>query len=547
MSLNELTIAQASEKLRAKEIKATELTEACLAAIEAGNKALNAFLVVTAGKAIEAAKESDKRLGAKSKAGIRALEGIPLGIKDLYCTKGVRTTACSHILHNFEPTYESTVTQNLWDAGAIMLGKLNMDEFAMGSSNETSYFGPCINPWRAEKSTAKLVPGGSSGGSAAAVAAGLCLGATASDTGGSIRQPAAFTGTVGIKPTYGRCSRWGMVAFASSLDQAGPIARSIKDAALLLQAMASHDPKDSTSTDLPIPDLEKALGQPVKGLRIGIPREYRVDGMAAEIDALWQRGIEIFRQAGAKIVDVSLPHTKAALPAYYIVAPAEASSNLARYDGVRYGLRANGKDITSMYEETRAEGFGAEVKRRILIGTYVLSAGYYDAYYLKAQKVRSLIKRDFDQAFEKVDVILTPATPTPAFPLGSQGDAGPIAMYLNDIFTVTVNMAGLPGLSVPAGRSADGLPLGLQIIGKPFDEGLVLRAGQVIEDAVGRMPIPEPWWLDGAAAVTKNGAVKAPAAKKPPAKKTQSAAEAARSPKKPASKAKSGKKSNGAS
>ncbi len=547
MSLNELTIAQASEKLRAKEIKATELTEACLSAIEAGNKALNAFLLVTADKAIEAAKESDKRLGAKSKSGIRALEGIPLGIKDLYCTKGVRTTACSHILHNFEPTYESTVTQNLWDAGAIMLGKLNMDEFAMGSSNETSYFGPCISPWRAKGSMEKLVPGGSSGGSAAAVAAGLCLGATASDTGGSIRQPAAFTGTVGIKPTYGRCSRWGMVAFASSLDQAGPIARSIKDAALLLQAMASHDPKDSTSTNLPVPDLEKALGQPVKGLRIGIPKEYRVDGMAAEIDALWQKGIEIFRQAGAKIVDVSLPHTKAALPAYYIVAPAEASSNLARYDGVRYGLRANGKDITGMYEETRAEGFGAEVKRRILIGTYVLSAGYYDAYYLKAQKVRSLIKQDFDQAFEKVDVILTPATPTPAFPLGSQGGADPIAMYLNDIFTVTVNMAGLPGLSVPAGRSADGLPLGLQIIGKPFDEGLVLRAGQVIEDAVGRMPIPEPWWHDSAAPAIRNGAVKAPAAKKPAAKKTKAAAQSAGSPKKPASKAKSGKKSNGAS
>jgi len=546
MSLNELTIAEASEKLRSKEIKATELTEACLAAIEAGNKALNAFIVVTADKAMEAAKESDKRFGAKSKAGIRALEGIPLGIKDLYCTKGVRTTACSHILHNFEPTYESTVTQNLWDAGAVMLGKLNMDEFAMGSSNETSYFGPCISPWRAGNSTEKLVPGGSSGGSAAAVAAGLCLGATASDTGGSIRQPAAFTGTVGIKPTYGRCSRWGMVAFASSLDQAGPIARSIKDAALLLQAMASHDLKDSTSAGVPVPDLEKALGQPVKGLKVGIPKEYRVDGMAAEIDALWQKGIEIFRQAGAKIVDVSLPHTKAALPAYYIVAPAEASSNLARYDGVRYGLRVNGKDITGMYEATRAEGFGAEVKRRILIGTYVLSAGYYDAYYLKAQKVRSLIKRDFDQAFEKVDVILTPATPTPAFALGSQGGADPVAMYLNDIFTVTVNMAGLPGLSVPGGRSAEGLPLGLQIIGKPFDEGLVLRAGQVIEDAVGRMPIPAPWWREGDAAQTKRaGSVKTPAKK--PAAKSEPAAASKAAAKKPASKTKPGKKLNGAS
>jgi aspartyl-tRNA(Asn)/glutamyl-tRNA(Gln) amidotransferase subunit A len=529
MSLNKLTIAEASEKLRAKEIKATELAQACLAAIEAGNKALNAFLVVTAGRAMEAAKESDHRLSAKSKAGIRPLEGIPLGIKDLYCTKGVRTTACSHILHNFEPAYESTVTQNLWDAGAVMLGKLNMDEFAMGSSNETSYFGPCISPWRAKNSTEKLVPGGSSGGSAAAVAAGLCLGATASDTGGSIRQPAAFTGTVGIKPTYGRCSRWGMIAYASSLDQAGPIARSVKDAALLLKAMASYDPKDSTSAELPVPDFEKALGQPIKGLKIGIPREYRVDGMASEIEALWQKGIEIFRQAGAKVVDVTLPHTKAALPAYYIVAPAEASSNLARYDGVRYGLRANGKDIIGMYEETRGQGFGAEVRRRILMGTYVLSAGYYDAYYLKAQKVRSLIKRDFDRAFEKVDAILTPATPTPAFALGSQGGADPVAMYLNDIFTVTVNMAGLPGLSLPGGLSAEGLPLGLQIIGKPFDEGLVLRAGQVIEDAVGRMPLPEPWWTE--TAHSPKGALKASGEKKP---------------KKPASKAKPGKKNNGA-
>jgi aspartyl-tRNA(Asn)/glutamyl-tRNA(Gln) amidotransferase subunit A len=541
MSLNELTISQASEKLRSKEITAAELTGACLAAIEAGNKALNAFLLVTAEKAMEAAKESDKRLGAKSKAGIRALEGIPLGVKDLFCTKDVRTTACSHILHNFHPAYESTVTQNLWDAGAVMLGKLNMDEFAMGSSNETSYFGPCINPWRAKNSTEKLVPGGSSGGSASAVAAGLCLGATASDTGGSIRQPAAFTGTVGIKPTYGRCSRWGMVAFASSLDQAGPIARSIKDAALLLQVMASHDPKDSTSVAKPMPDLDKALGQPVKGLRMGIPKEYRVDGMAAEIDALWQKGIDIFRQAGAKIVDVSLPHTKAALPAYYIVAPAEASSNLARYDGVRYGLRANGKDIIGMYEETRGEGFGAEVKRRILIGTYVLSAGYYDAYYLKAQKVRSLIKRDFDQAFEKVDAILTPATPTPAFPLGSQGGADPIAMYLNDIFTVTVNMAGLPGLVVPAGLSPEGLPLGLQIIGKPFDEGLVLRAGQLIEDAAGRMPIPAPWWRESDAGKPKEAGT----AKKPAAKKTATAAGTA--PKRPVAKTKAGKKLNGSS
>ncbi len=543
MTLNELTISEARDKLASKEIKASELADACLSAIESGNKALNAFLVVTADKAIEAAKESDKRLGAKSQSTVRPLEGIPLGVKDLFCTKDVRTTAGSHILGGFEPTYESTVTQNLWDAGAVMLGKLNMDEFAMSSSNETSYFGPCVNPWRAKDSTEKLVPGGSSGGSASAVAAGLCLGATASDTGGSIRQPAAFTGTVGIKPTYGRCSRWGMVAFASSLDQAGPIARSIKDAAILLQAMASYDPKDSTSVDRPLPQLEKILGQPVKGLKVGIPKEYRVEGMSPEIDALWQKGLEIFKQAGAKIVDVSLPHTKAALPAYYIVAPAEASSNLARYDGVRYGLRAGGRDIIDMYEETRAEGFGAEVKRRILIGTYVLSAGYYDAYYLKAQKVRTLIKRDFDDAFEKVDVILTPTTPTAAFGLGAKGGADPIAMYLNDIFTLTVNMAG-----VPAGYSSEGLPLGLQIIGKPFDEGQVLRAGQLIEDAVGRMPIPSPWWVGEKPGGEKHASPsKAPAAKKSAPKKKLVAAATETAPKKQASKSKSGKKLNGAS
>ncbi len=546
MSLNELTVSEAREKLRSKEIKATELTEACLQAIEAGNAALNAFLIVTADRAMNAAQQSDKRFGSKSKSGVRALEGIPLGVKDLFCTKDVCTTAGSHILGNFEPTYELTVTQNLWDAGAVMLGKLNMDEFAMGSSNETSYFGPCINPWRATGSEEKLVPGGSSGGSASSVAAALCLGATGSDTGGSIRQPAAFTGTVGIKPTYGRCSRWGMVAFASSLDQAGPITRSVRDASLMLQVMASFDPKDSTSADKPLPDLETALEAPVKGLRIGIPKEYRVEGMSAEIDALWQKGIEIFRQAGAKIVDISLPHTKAALPAYYIVAPAEASSNLARYDGVRYGLRVNGKDILSMYEETRSQGFGAEVKRRILIGTYVLSAGYYDAYYLKAQKVRSLIKRDFDEAFEKVDVVLTPATPTPAFALGSKGGSDPIAMYLNDIFTVTVNMAGLPGLSVPAGSSAQGLPLGLQIIGKPFDEGLVLRAGQLIEDAVGRMPIPDRWWQrDGTSNRQKASPMKGTSSKAA-SKRARPAAVSAR-PGRSATTAASGKKLNGAS
>jgi aspartyl-tRNA(Asn)/glutamyl-tRNA(Gln) amidotransferase subunit A len=544
MTLNDLTISEAREKLRKKEIKASELTEACLSAIEAGNTALNAFLLVTADRAMDAAKESDKRLASKSAGDARALEGIPLGIKDLFCTKGVRTTACSHILDGFEPAYESTVTQNLWDAGAVMLGKLNMDEFAMGSSNETSYYGPCVSPWRAEGSDEKIAPGGSSGGSASAVAARLCLGATASDTGGSIRQPAAFTGTVGIKPTYGRCSRWGMVAFASSLDQAGPLARSVKDAALLLQAMASYDLKDSTSVDRPLPDLEKELDKPLKGLKIGIPKEYRVDGMSAEIDALWKKGVEIFKDAGAKIVDISLPHTKAALPAYYIVAPAEASSNLARYDGVRYGLRVNGRDIVDMYEETRSEGFGAEVKRRILIGTYVLSAGYYDAYYLKAQKVRSLIKRDFDLAFEKVDVILTPATPTPAFALGSQGGGDPIEMYLNDIFTVTVNMAGLPGLSVPGGFSSEGLPLGLQIIGQPFDEATVLRAGQAIEDAVGRTPMPEPWWIDGAGGARHAGS-KAPIPKKTPPNE-KPAAEGASAGRKSASKAKPGKKKNGA-
>ncbi len=493
MSLNELTISEAHAGLRKKEFSASELTEACLAAIDAGNGALNAFVAVTADKARDAAKASDRRL-ERSGGEAGALEGIPLGVKDLFCTRDVRTTAGSKVLDNFEPPYESTVTQNLWDAGAVMLGKLNMDEFAMGSSNETSAFGPCFNPWRERDVAVSLVPGGSSGGSASAVAAGLCLAATASDTGGSIRQPAAFTGTVGIKPTYGRCSRWGMVAFASSLDQAGPIARSVRDAALLLQVMASHDPKDSTSVDAPLPNLTAALERPLKGLKVGIPKEYRVEGISPEIDALWHKGIDIFRQGGAIIVDVSLPHTKAALPAYYIIAPAEASSNLARYDGVRYGLRVNGGDITGMYEDTRAEGFGMEVKRRILIGTYVLSAGYYDAYYLKAQKLRTLIKRDFDEAFERVDVVLTPTTPTPAFPAGSPGGHDPIAMYLNDIFTVTVNMAGLPGLSVPAGFSERGLPLGLQIIGKPFDEAGVLRAGQAIEDAVGRMPIPDSWW-----------------------------------------------------
>ncbi len=490
--LTSLSIAEARDKLRGKEITATELATAYVAAIDAANGALNAYIKVTPDKALEMAKASDARIAAGS-AG--ALEGIPLGIKDLFGTEGVHTQACSHILDGFEPRYESTVTQNLWNDGAVMLGKLNMDEFAMGSSNESSYYGPVINPWRATGSDRQLVPGGSSGGSAAAVAAHLCAGATATDTGGSIRQPAAFTGTVGIKPTYGRCSRWGIVAFASSLDQAGPIARDVRDAAILLKSMASVDAKDTTSVDLPVPDYEAALGQSLKGMKIGIPREYRVEGMPGEIETLWQKGIAWLKDAGAEIVDISLPHTKYALPAYYIVAPAEASSNLARYDGVRYGLRVDGKDILDMYEKTRAAGFGTEVKRRIMIGTYVLSAGYYDAYYLQAQKVRTLIKRDFELAFHAgVDAILTPATPSSAFGIADEElAADPVKMYLNDIFTVTVNMAGLPGIAVPAGLDAKGLPLGLQLIGKPFDEETLFRTAYVIEQAAGKFT-PAKWW-----------------------------------------------------
>ncbi len=394
------------------------------------------------------------------------------------------------------PTYESTVTAQLWRDGAVMLGKLNNDEFAMGSSNETSAFGNVINPWRRKGSTAPLVPGGSSGGSSAAVAANLCLAATATDTGGSIRQPAAFTGTVGIKPTYGRCSRWGIVAFASSLDQAGPIGKTVRDCAVMLRSMAGHDPKDTTSADRPVPDYEAAIGRPVKGMKIGIPKEYRIDGMPAEIERLWADGMAWLKAAGAEIVEISLPHTRYALPAYYIVAPAEASSNLARYDGVRYGLRVPGKDIVEMYENTRAAGFGREVKRRIMIGAYVLSAGYYDAYYLKAQKVRTLIKHDFETAFAAgVDAILTPATPSAAFGIGEKGSADPVEMYLNDIFTVTVNMAGLPGLAVPAGLDSQGLPLGFQLIGRPFDEETLFAVGEVIEQAAGRFPVPQRWWV----------------------------------------------------
>ncbi|MEX6507908.1 Asp-tRNA(Asn)/Glu-tRNA(Gln) amidotransferase subunit GatA [Jiella sp. M17.18] len=490
--LTALTIAEAREKLATKETSAVELTDAYLGAIDAANETLNAYVAVTHDRAREMAKASDAR---RAKGEVGALEGIPLGIKDLFATEGVHTQAASHILDGFKPRYESTVTANLWADGAVMLGKLNMDEFAMGSSNETSYYGPVKNPWRRDGSNMDLVPGGSSGGSAASVAAHLCAGATATDTGGSIRQPAALTGTVGIKPTYGRCSRWGIAAFASSLDQAGPIARDVRDAAILLKSMASVDPKDTTSVDRDVPDYEAAVGRSVKGLRIGIPKEYRMDGMPSEIETLWQKGIAWLKEAGAEIVDVSLPHTKYALPAYYIVAPAEASSNLARYDGVRYGLRVPGKDIADMYEKTRAEGFGREVKRRIMIGTYVLSAGYYDAYYLQAQKVRTLIKRDFETVYaDGIDALLTPATPSAAFGIGDQDMAAdPVKMYLNDIFTVTVNMAGLPGIAVPAGLDGGGLPLGLQLIGRPFDEETLFALGSVLEKAAGRFT-PKKWW-----------------------------------------------------
>ena len=488
--LTSLTLAQARDALRKKEFSATELADAHIAAIEKA-RALNAFVLETPDRARDMARAADVRL-AKGEGG--ALEGVPLGIKDLFCTAGIRTTACSHILDNFIPAYESTVTANLWRDGAVLLGKLNNDEFAMGSSNETSYFGPVASPWRRGSGDAKLVPGGSSGGSAAAVAANLCIGATGTDTGGSIRQPAAFCGVVGLKPTYGRCSRWGIVAFASSLDQAGPFARTVRDCAILLRSMSGHDPKDTTCADLPVPDYEKAIGASVKGMRIGIPKEYRMPGMAAEIETLWQRGAQWLKDAGAETVEISLPHTKYALPAYYIVAPAEASSNLARYDGVRYGLRVAGRDIVEMYERTRAAGFGKEVRRRIMIGTYVLSAGYYDAYYLRAQKVRTLIKRDFEACFDAgVDAILTPTTPSAAFAIGEKGRADPIEMYLNDIFTVTVNMAGLPGISVPSGLDAKGLPLGLQLIGRPFEEETLFALGAVIEQAAGKFS-PGKWW-----------------------------------------------------
>lgn len=480
-----LTLAEARDGLLKKKFSAVDLTTAYLAAMEK-NRHLNAYILEAPELAVKMAKESDHRL-ASGEAG--PLEGLPLAIKDLFCTEGLQTTAASHILEKFTPPYESTVTHNLKKAGAVFLGKTNLDEFAMGSANITSYYGNVINPWKRPDGK-DLTPGGSSGGSAAAVAGGLAIAATGTDTGGSIRQPASFAGIVGVKPTYGRCSRWGIVAFASSLDQAGPMTRNVRDAALMLQVMAGHDPKDSTSAPVDLPSFEKALNQGVKGLRVGIPKEYRLEGMDDHLVRLWEQGRKWLQEAGAEIVDISLPHTKYSLPTYYILAPAEASSNLARYDGVRYGLRVTGKTLDELYENTRSQGFGEEVQRRILIGTYVLSSGYYDAYYLKAQKVRRLIMQDFDLAFQKVDVILTPTTPTPAFAL-DEAPTDPVVMYLNDVLTVPANLAGLPSLSVPAGLSIDGLPLGLQLIGPAFDENVLFRAGQVIEEAAEFKPFLE--------------------------------------------------------
>jgi aspartyl-tRNA(Asn)/glutamyl-tRNA(Gln) amidotransferase subunit A len=489
MHPTDFTLRGAIEALNQGIISSVELTQAHLDAIAALNPRLNAYITVTGEQALEQARASDARR-AEGLAG--PLEGVPLAIKDLFCTAGTRTTAGSKILGNFVPPYESTVSGNLLRDGAVFLGKANLDEFAMGSSNTTSAFGPVENPWsRANDPDTRLVPGGSSGGSAAAVAARLALGATATDTGGSIRQPAAFCGIAGIKPTYGRCSRFGIVAFASSLDQAGPVARTVEDCAILLRSMSGFDPKDSTSADVPVPDFGAACARGVKGLRIGVPKEYRLEGTPPEIEALWEQGLQWLRDQGAETVEISLPHTKYALPTYYIVAPAEASSNLARYDGVRYGLRVAepGGDLRDLYERTRAEGFGAEVRRRILIGTYVLSAGYYDAYYLKAQKIRALIKRDFDEAFADVDAIVTPATPSAAFGMDEKQD-DPVTMYLNDVFTVTANLAGLPGLAVPAGLDAQGLPLGLQVIGRAFDEESVFAVGAAIEQAAAFTTLP---------------------------------------------------------
>ncbi|MDP5334716.1 MAG: Asp-tRNA(Asn)/Glu-tRNA(Gln) amidotransferase subunit GatA [Paracoccaceae bacterium] len=492
--LTKLTLAEARDKLRAREVSSLELTEACLSAIE-GAGALNAFVHHTPEIARDQARAADARLAAGDAP---AMCGLPIGVKDLFCTKGVPSQAASRILQGFLPEYESTGTSQLFDAGAVMLGKLNMDEFAMGSSNETSCYGNVVNPWRRGNDDTALTPGGSSGGSAAAVAADLCLAATGTDTGGSIRQPAAFTGIVGIKPTYGRCSRWGIVAFASSLDQAGPMTKTVRDSAIMLGAMCGHDPKDSTSADLAVPDFEAMLTGDIRGKVIGIPKEYRMDGMPAEIEKLWADGTAMLKAAGAEIREISLPHTKYALPAYYVIAPAEASSNLARYDGVRYGHRAKlaqGDGITEMYEKTRAEGFGHEVQRRVMVGTYVLSAGFYDAYYNRARRVRALIKRDFDQVFAAgIDAILTPATPSAAFGLGEMKDADPVQMYLNDVFTVTVNLAGLPGIAVPTGVDGQGLPLGLQLIGRPWEEGDLLNTAYALEQAAGFVAKPGKWW-----------------------------------------------------
>jgi aspartyl-tRNA(Asn)/glutamyl-tRNA(Gln) amidotransferase subunit A len=492
MSAHTWTIAAARDALRKGEISSVDLTMSCLTAMDAGD-ALNAFVRKTPEIALEQARAADARIQAGDAP---SMCGIPIGIKDLFCTKGVPSQAASNVLRGFIPEYESTVTSKLFADGAVMLGKLNMDEFAMGSSNESSAYGPAVNPWKVDDRN--LTPGGSSGGSAAAVAADLCLGATGTDTGGSIRQPAAFTGITGIKPTYGRVSRWGIIAYASSLDQAGPMTKSVRDAAIFLQAMAGFDPKDSTSANLAVPDFEAALTGNISGKKIGIPREYRVDGMSAEIAALWDKGADMLRAAGAEIVDISLPHTKYALPAYYVIAPAEASSNLARYDGVRYGHRAAltaGDGITDMYEKTRAEGFGPEVQRRIMVGTYVLSAGFYDAYYNRARRVRALIKRDFEQAFAAgVDCILAPATPTSAFGLGEMASADPVEMYLNDVFTVTLNLAGLPGVVVPVGLDSKGLPLGLQLIGRPWDEAGLLNHAYVLEQNAGFVAKASKWW-----------------------------------------------------
>jgi aspartyl-tRNA(Asn)/glutamyl-tRNA(Gln) amidotransferase subunit A len=488
--LTALTLAAARDALRARQFSALELADAHLAAM-AKARTLNAFVLETPDQARAMAKACDLQLATGN---ARPLEGVPLAIKDTFCTAGVRSTACSHILDNFVPTYESTVTANLWRDGAVLLGKTNNDEFAMGSSNETSHFGPVVSPWRKRGANTPLVPGGSSGGSAAAVAAQLCLGATGTDTGGSIRQPASFTGVVGMKPTYGRCSRWGIVAFASSLDQAGPFARTVRDCAILLHSMAGADAKDTTCADLPVPNYESAVGASIKGMRVGIPKEYHVGGMSSEIENLWEQGRAWLAAAGAELVEVSLPHTRYALPAYYIVNAAEASSNLARYDGVRYGLRAPGSDVTAMYERTRADGFGKEVRRRVMIGTYVLSAGYYDAYYVRAQKVRSLIKKDFEDCFSAgIQAILAPTTPSAAFGIGEKGRGDPTEMYLNDVFTVTVNMAGLPGISVPGSLDQQGLPLGLQLIGRPFDEETLFALAEVIEQSAGRFN-PNVWW-----------------------------------------------------